>query len=66
MAVTLIKTDLSCTYRTTSIGLEVRSQEELDRLMAALQSDSAVVVLHNQHRDITIHIYLRFREGYDA
>lgn len=57
-----IKTDLSYTYQSTSIGLEIRSQGELDQLVEALQSDSQVVLLHNRHRDITVHIYLRFRE----
>lgn len=56
-----IKTDLSYTYQSTSIGLEIRSQDELDQLVDALQSYN-VVVLHDHHRDITIHIYLRFRE----
>lgn len=58
----VIQTDLSYTHQQTSIGLEIRSQDELDQLVAALQSDSAVVYLHNRHRDIGIHIYLRFRE----
>ncbi len=57
-----LETDLSYTHQSTAVGLEVRSQEELDQLVAALQSDSAVVCLHNRHRDIVITIYLRFRE----
>ncbi len=56
-----IETDLSYTHQSTSIGLEIRSQDELDWLVVALQSDNDVIVLHNRHRDITIHIYLRFR-----
>lgn len=59
-----IKTDLSYTHQSTDIGLEIRSQDELDQLLIALQSDNAVVVLHNHHRDLTIHIYLRFREKF--
>lgn len=58
-----VETDLSYTYQRTAIGLEIRSQAELDGLMAALgRADIDVVVLHDAHRDITIHIYLRFRE----
>lgn len=57
-----IKADMSYTYQSTDIGIEIRSQEELDQLVAALQVDNDVVVLHNQHRDIVINVYLRFRE----
>lgn len=61
-----IETDLSYTHQQTSIGLEIRSQGELDQLVAALQHGGMdVVVLRNRHRDITIHIYLRFRERRD-
>lgn len=62
MASQVIKWDLSYTHQTTDIALEIRSQEELDQLVAALQSDSSGIVLHNRHRNIVIHIYVRFRE----
>ena len=53
--------DLSHTYLNTSIGLEIRTESELEQLISVLQRND-VVVLHNQHRDITIHIYMRFKE----
>lgn len=54
--------DLSYTHQSTSIGLEIRTEAELKQLISALQKNNDVVVLHNHHRDITVHIYMRFRE----
>lgn len=55
--------DLSYTYQTTSIGLEIRSEDELLTLLSSLQDDDcACVVLHDRKRKITLHVYLRFRE----
>jgi len=55
--------DLSYTYQTTSLGLELRTEDELRQLLSSLQDDECpVVVLHDRHRKITLHIYLRFRE----
>ena len=60
----LVKCDLSYTYQDTSLGLEIRSQDELDVLVEALNSEETTMVhLHNQHRNIELSIYLRFREG---
>lgn len=59
-----IRCSLSYIHQSTDIGLEIRSQDELDAFVKALQDqDVAVAHLHNQHRDITLSIYLRFREG---
>lgn len=55
--------DLSYTYQTTSIGLEIRTGDELSHLLSSLQdNDCACVVLHDRKRRIMLHIYLRFRE----
>lgn len=55
--------DLSYTYQTTSINLEIRSEDELLPLLSSLQDDDcAYVVLHGRKRKIILHIYLRFRE----
>ena len=55
--------DLSYTHQTTSIGLEIRSEDELLTLLSSLQDDDcAWVVLHDRKRKITLHVYLRFRE----
>ena len=58
-----IKCDLSYMHQVTDACLEMRSQEELDAFIEALQSkETSMVHLHSQHRDITLSIYLRFRE----
>lgn len=55
--------DLTYTYQTTSIGLDIRSEDVLESLLSSLQDDNcAVVFLHDRKRRITLHIYLRFRE----
>jgi len=60
----IIKSDVSQTYHKQSIGIEIREQAELDKLIKALLADkNESVVLENQHGDIRIHFYLRFRES---
>jgi len=54
--------DLSYIYQNTSIALEIRTEDELEQLVSALQTGTWVV-LHNQHKNITIHIYMRFKEA---
>jgi hypothetical protein len=55
--------DLSYIHQTTSLGLEIRTQDELLHLLSSLQRpDCAYVVLHDRKRSISLHIYLRFRE----
>jgi len=56
--------DISCTYQTTSIGLEIHSRDELLHVLSSLQRpDCTWVVLHDRKRRIELTIYLRFREG---
>lgn len=63
MSTKQLKMDLSYTYQTTSIGLEIRTVDELQELLSVLQDeDCSVVVLHDHHRKIMFHVYLRFRE----
>ena len=62
-AVKIIHSDLTYTYQKTSVALEIRTQAELDELIVALQNeDRQVVVLRDLHSDITVSIYIRFRE----
>ncbi len=55
--------DLTYTSQRATVGLELRSQDELDRLVAALQNgDTKTLYIQNHYRDITVAIYFRFRE----
>ena len=55
--------DLSYTHQNTTIGLEIRSEDEFQKLLSSLQDDNCDwIALHDRTRSITIHIYLRFRE----
>lgn len=59
----LVKCDLSYTSQATDLALEMRTQEELDAFIEALQApETSMVHLHNQHRNVALSIYLRFRE----
>lgn len=55
--------DLSYTYQTTDIAVELHTEDELVDLVDALQNDDNIVVLmHDHHRNILVHFYVRFRE----
>ena len=57
------KVDVSYTYQTTSVAIEIHSEEELLQLLSSLQNDNCTwVSLHDRKRSIKINIYLRFRE----